>query len=204
MESSSKIPGKAHKAGGSLTVITGSMFAGKTEELIRRARRALYAGKVVQVFKPKFDDRFHETMVVTHLGVSHEAIPVRSVADLRAQLDPKVQTVLIEETQFFDSSIVALAVSLADAGCEVIVAGLDQDFRRQPFGPMPALLAAADEVLKFRAICMKCGAPASHTYRTINGLPAHEDDPIILIGASEKYEARCRRCYWLRRSRRRV
>ncbi len=179
------------------------MFAGKTEELIRRARRALYAGRVVQVFKPRFDDRFHTSMVVTHMGVSHEAIPVGSIAEIIARVNPKVQSVLIEEAQFFDPSITEFSVALADAGCEVTLAGLDQDFRRMPFGPMAALMAAADEVVKLRAICMKCGAPASHTYRSVNGKPAHEDDPIILIGAAENYEARCRRCYRLGRTRRR-
>lgn len=174
------------------------MFAGKSEELIRLARRALYAKKVVQVFKPAIDDRFDQTMVVSHMGVKHAAVPVRNVAELREQLKPGVQVVLIEEAQFFDDSLVDLSVELADKGIEVILAGLDQDFRRQPFGPMPKLMAVADEVVKLRAICMKCGAPASHTYRVIDGKPAHKDDPIILIGATESYEARCRNCYRLR------
>jgi len=178
------------------------MFAGKSEELIRRARRALYAKRRVQVFKPSVDDRYHQTMVVTHMGVEHEAVPVASVAQLRAAIDPLTQTICIEEAQFFDASLVALAVELADSGREVILAGLDQDFRREPFGPMPQLLAVADEVVKLRAICMKCGALASHTYRTIDGKPASYDDPIILIGATESYEARCRNCYELKRRRR--
>jgi len=174
------------------------MFAGKSEELIRLARRSLYARKRVQVFKPALDNRYHQSMVVTHMGVQHEAVPVRSVADLREKLGPDSQVVLIEEVQFFDDSVIDLVVDLADGGREVICAGLDQDFRRVPFGPMPSLLAVADEVVKLRAICMKCGAPASHTYRVIDGKPAHYDDPIILIGATESYEARCRRCYRLR------
>ncbi len=174
------------------------MFAGKSEELIRLARRALYAKRKVQVFKPKIDDRYDQTMVVTHMGVRHEAVAVDGVADLRAKLDPTSETVLIEEAQFFDDSLVALAVELADGGAEVVLAGLDQDFRRKPFGPMAALLAVADDVVKLRAICMKCGAPASHTYRAVDGLPARENDPIVLIGATETYEARCRRCYRLR------
>lgn len=186
-----KMPGK-------LTVVCGSMFAGKTEELIRLARRALYAKKCVQVFKPSVDDRYDQTMVVTHMGIKHTAIPVGTTADLRSQIQPETEVVLIEEVQFFDDSIVELAVDLADSGRDVVCAGLDQDFRRQPFGPMPKLLAAADEVVKLRAICMKCGAPASHTYRVIDGKPAHWDDPIILIGATESYEARCRRCFKLR------
>jgi thymidine kinase len=188
---------------GQLTVICGSMFAGKSEELIRLARRSLYAKKKVQVFKPRLDDRFHESMVVTHMGVKHEAVPVLSISELRAKIEPDTEVVLIEEAQFFDPSIVSLCVELADAGLEVIAAGLDQDFRRQPFGPMPTLLAVADQVIKLRAICMKCGAPASHTYRQIDGKPAREDDPIILIGATEVYEARCRRCFRLSPARKR-
>lgn len=179
-------------------MVCGSMFAGKSEELIRLARRALYAKKKVQVFKPSIDKRYDESMVVTHMGVKHEAIPVRSVSDLEAAILPDTQVICIEEVQFFDNTIVDLIVDLADQGREVIVAGLDQDFRREPFGPMPALMAVADQVEKLRAICMACGAPASHTYRVINGKPAHRDDPIILIGATESYEARCRACFEIR------
>ncbi|RYG46752.1 thymidine kinase [bacterium] len=174
------------------------MFAGKSEELIRLARRALYAKRVVQVFKPAIDVRYDQTMVVTHMGAKHEAIPVKGVRELRERLDPAAQTVLIEEAQFFDDGIVDLVVELADRGVEIILAGLDQDFRRKPFGPMPALMGAADEVVKLRAICMVCGAPASHTQRIVDGRPAHKNDPIVLIGATEAYEARCRRCYRLR------
>jgi len=188
---------------GKIIVICGSMFAGKSEELIRLARRSLYARKRVQVFKPKIDSRYDETMVVSHMGVTHEAVPVNSVQELKKHLEPDVQVVLVEEAQFFDESIADLAVALADNGIEIILAGLDQDFRRQPFGPMPKLLAVADEVVKLRAICMKCGAPASHTYRVIDGKPAHQDDPIILIGATESYEARCRNCYKLLKGKRR-
>lgn len=188
---------------GSLVVICGSMFAGKSEELIRRARRALYAKKKVQVFKPAIDVRYDEMMVVTHMGAKHEAAPVSSVKDLEKKIDPDTQVVLIEEAQFFDHSLVSLAVKLSDQGREVVLAGLDQDFRREPFGPMPQLLALADEVVKLRAICMKCGEPASHTYRMVDGKPAHRDDPIILIGATEAYEARCRRCFELREGKRR-
>jgi thymidine kinase len=174
------------------------MFAGKSEELIRLARRALYAKKKLQVFKPALDKRYDSSMVVTHMGVKHEAVPVKSTAELESKIEPDAQVILVEEAQFFDHSLVDLAVDLADHGRQVILAGLDQDFRRAPFGPMPGLLAAADEVVKLRAICMNCGAPASHTYRVIDGRPAHKDDPIILIGATEAYEARCRNCYELR------
>ena len=183
---------------GSITVVCGSMYAGKSEELIRRARRALYAKKKVQVFKPSIDLRFDDQMVVTHMGVKHEALPVATVKEMEEAIDPDVDVLCVEEVQFFDDSIIDLAVRLADGGVDVVLAGLDQDFRRRPFGPMPTLLAVADEVVKLRAICMKCGRVASHTYRTIEGKPAHKDDPIILIGATETYEARCRNCFELR------
>jgi thymidine kinase len=150
------------------------------------------------VFKPAIDDRYDERKVVTHMGVSHTAIAVSGVAELAASIQPETETICIEECQFFDSRIVPLVQSLADEGRDVILAGLDQDFRREPFGSMPALLAIADEVVKLRAICMNCGAPASHTYRMIEGKPAHYDDPVILIGATESYEARCRACFKLR------
>lgn len=183
---------------GTLTVVCGSMYAGKSEELIRLARRALYAKRMVQVFKPSIDDRYDAMSVVSHMGVKHEAIPVATVAELWAKIEPGVELVCVEEAQFFDDSLVEHLVALADAGVDVVAAGLDQDFRRRPFGPMPQLLAAADEVVKLRAICMKCGAPASHTYRAIEGRPAHVDDPVVLIGATEAYEARCRCCFEIR------
>lgn len=186
---------------GSITVVCGSMYAGKSEELIRLARRALYAKKKVQVFKPAIDNRYDEEMVVTHMGVRHEAIPVKTVKDLRDRLEKSTQVICVEEVQFFDRTIVDLAVELADSGKDVILAGLDQDFRRKPFGPMPELLSVADEVVKLRAICMKCGQTASHTYRQVDGRPAHMDDPIVLIGATEVYEARCRNCFEIRKGR---
>jgi len=185
---------------GKLTVVCGSMFAGKSEELIRLARRALYAKRKIQVFKPSIDDRYHQTMVVSHQGISFEAETVNGVNELRKKLQSDVQMVLIEEVQFFDISIVELCVELTDKGVEVVVAGLDQDFRRQPFGPMASLLIAADEVVKLRAICMKCGQIASHTYRMVDEKPARWDDPIVLIGATESYEARCRNCFEIRKS----
>lgn len=183
---------------GTLTVICGSMFAGKTEELIRRARRALHAKKKVQVFKPAIDTRYDESMVVTHMGERHEAIPVSSVSQLRSKIASDTDVVLLEEAQFFDESLAELAMQLADEGREVILAGLDQDFRRKPFGPMPMLLALADEVVKLRAICVQCGSAASHTYRSVEGKPASIHDPIVLIGATEVYEARCRACHGLK------
>lgn len=183
---------------GTLTVVCGSMFAGKSEELIRRARRALYGKRRIQVFKPSIDERYEREMIVAHMGAKHEATPVTGVQDLRQQIDPRADLILIEEAQFFDQSIVELAVQLADQGRDVVVGGLDQDFRREPFGPMAALLAAADEVIKLRAICVKCGATASHTQRLVNGQPARWDDEIVLIGAQEQYEARCRNCYQIK------
>lgn len=194
-------PRRQVTAKGQLTVICGSMYAGKSEELIRLARRSLYAKKRVQVFKPTIDDRYHQTMVVTHRGIEHEAEIAKNTDELRLKLHKETQVLLIEEIQFFDAQIVEFLVETADRGVDVICAGLDQDFRRQPFGPMPYLLVAADEVIKLRAICVKCGAPASHTYRMVDGKPAHWDDPIVLIGATESYEARCRNCFKIRRGR---
>ena len=187
------------KPQGQLTIVCGSMYAGKSEELIRLARRSLYAKKRVQVFKPSIDDRYHQTMVVSHMGIQHEAETAKNTAELRDKLNKDTQVLLIEEVQFFDMKIVDFCVEAADRGVDVICAGLDQDFRRQPFGPVPNLLAAADQVIKLRAICMKCGALASHTYRMVDGKPAQWDDPIVLIGATESYEARCRNCFKIRK-----
>lgn len=178
------------------------MFAGKTEELIRRARRALYAKKQVQVFKPVIDNRYDADKVVTHEGVRHEAVVVKSVSEMRKQIDARTEVVLIEEVQFFEPEIVDFVVKLADEGREVVCAGLDQDFRREPFGPMGRLLCVADEVLKLRAVCVVCGQEASHTQRLVDGRPASQDEPIILIGATEQYEARCREHYRIRAKRR--
>lgn len=184
---------------GQLTVVCGSMYAGKSEELIRLARRALYAKKKVQVFKPAIDSRYDDEMVVTHMGVKHPSVPVKGVEELRKAIDKDTDYVCIEEVQFFDRSVVDLATDLADRGVEVVCAGLDQDFRRQPFGPMPDLLAVADDVIKLRAICIKCGRPASHTQRIVEGKPAAWDEPIVLIGATESYEARCRACHQIKK-----
>ncbi len=184
---------------GQITVICGSMFAGKSEELIRLVRRAMYARKKVQVFKHALDDRFHLEAVATHNGVQISAQPVRNTQELIAYLEPDTDVVAIEEAQFFDEQLPRLCVELADAGKTVIVAGLDQDFRRQPFGIMPTLMAVADEVVKLRAICVACGRPASHTQRIVDGRPASWDEPTILVGAQEQYEARCRNCHTVRR-----
>ena len=180
---------------GSLTVICGSMFSGKTEELIRLVRRALYAKREVQVFKPALDTRPPSSVIRSHNGTLHEAIAVVNSAALSAALGPTTQVVAIEEAQFFDEGIIALCQSLADSGHEVIVSGLDMDFRGEPFGSMPILLSLADKIVKFRAICAVCGADAARSQRLINGHPAPASAPTVLIGAQEHYEARCRRCH---------
>jgi thymidine kinase len=177
---------------GSLTVITGSMFSGKTEELIRRLRRALYARRSVQVFKHALETRSDLTEIRSHNGVPHEAGAVSTSEELLESIEPETDVVAVEEAQFFDKGIVDACRSLADSGYQVIVAGLDMDFRGRPFGPMPSLLAEADEVVKLRAICAICGRDASRSQRLIDGKPAPASAPTILIGAQETYEARCR------------
>jgi thymidine kinase len=177
---------------GSLEVITGSMFCGKTDELIRRLRRATIARQKVQVFKPSIDIRYAVEKVMSHAGAEFDALPVENSAEIIANLADDITVVAIDETQFFDSEIVSVARELADRGLRVIAAGLDMDFRAEPFGPMPALLAEAEEVSKLRAICMVCGEEASRTQRLVNGEPARYDDPIVIVGADEMYEARCR------------
>ena len=180
---------------GSLTVITGSMFSGKTEELIRRLRRALYARRSVLVFKHALDTRSDLTEIRSHNGVPHEAIAVSTSGELLEGVEPETDVVAVEEAQFFDKGIVDACRRLADAGYGVIVAGLDMDFRGEPFGPMPMLLAEADEVVKLRAICARCGRDASRSQRLLDGKPAPASAPIILVGAQETYEARCRHCH---------
>jgi thymidine kinase len=180
---------------GSLTVITGSMFSGKTEELIRRLRRALYARRSVLVFKHALDTRSDLTEIRSHNGVPHEAIAVSKSGELLEGVEPETDVVAVEEAQFFDEGIVDACRRLADSGYGVIVAGLDMDFRGEPFGPMPMLLAEADEVVKLRAICARCGRDASRSQRLIDGKPAPASAPTILVGAQETYEARCRHCH---------
>lgn len=183
---------------GSLTVICGSMFSGKTEELIRLVRRAMHARKRIQVFKSALETRCDTTLIRTHDGISFNALTAPDTRTLEALIEPDVQLVAIEEVQFFDDAIVSLCQRLADQGVEVIAAGLDQDFRGLPFGFMPTLLALADNVLKLHAICKVCGQEASRTQRLVDGRPAAWDEPTILIGADETYEARCRRCHRVR------
>jgi len=174
------------------------MFSGKTEELIRLVRRAMHARRRVQVFKSALDTRCDTTVIRTHDGISFTADAVADSRSLEAALKPGVEVVGIEEIQFFDEAVVPLVDRLADAGVAVIAAGLDLDFRGEPFGFMPRLLARADYVVKLHAICKQCGGEASRTQRLVDGRPASWDDPIILVGACETYEARCRRCHVVR------
>lgn len=177
---------------GTIEVICGSMFSGKTEELIRRVKRATIARKRVQVFKPALDIRYGDEEVASHDGIRAQAVPVSSAGEIGARIAPDSQVVAIDEAQFFDLELVELCERLAGEGRRVIVAGLDQDFRGEPFGPIPSLMAKAEAVDKLHAICMVCGGPASRTQRLIDGRPASYDDPVILVGAQEAYEARCR------------
>lgn len=177
---------------GSVEVIVGSMFSGKTDELIRRLRRATIARQNVQVFKPAIDVRFAEGKVTSHAGSNFDAQPLENSAEILEALEQNTTVVAIDEAQFFDDQIVPIVRQLADRGLRVIVAGLDTDFRGEPFGPIPALMAQAEHVDKLHAICMVCGEEASRTQRLVNGRPAHFHDPVVIIGASEMYEARCR------------
>lgn len=178
---------------GSVEVITGSMFSGKTDELIRRLRRARIARQQVQVFKPAVDTRYAVEKVTSHAGTEFEAQPVEKAGDILPRLHPDTTVVAIDEAQFFDWQVSDVIQAMADRGVRVIVAGLDTDFRGEPFGPMPLLLAQAEEVDKLHAICMVCGEPATRTQRLIDGRPADYDDPVVAVGASELYEARCRK-----------
>lgn len=180
--------------GGWVEAIVGPMFSGKSEELIRRVTRCLIARQTVQVFKPAIDDRFDAESVASHAGRTLAAEAVADVAELRFRLTPGTRVVAIDEAQFLDEDVVDVARELADGGTRVIVAALDLDFRGVPFGPVPRLLAEAERVEKLTAIC-RCGRAATRTQRLIGGQPAHEDDPVILVGAAEAYEPRCRACH---------
>jgi len=186
---------QAHPYGGGwLEVIVGPMFSGKSEELIRRVTRALIARQAVQVFKPAIDDRYDAIQVASHAGRTLEAEPVDGTADLRRRLRDGGEVVAVDEAQFFDDDLPELVQDLADEGLRVIVAGLDLDFRGEPFGPLPVLRARAEHVEKLTAIC-RCGRAATRTQRLIGGHPAHYGDPVILVGAKEQYEPRCRSCH---------
>ena len=180
---------------GSVEVVTGSMFCGKTDEMIRRLRRATIAKQKVQVFKPAIDKRYNSEKVVSHAGSEFDASPISSSAEILEVLREDTTVVAIDEAQFIDAGIVDVVNQLAESGIRVIVGGLDLDFRAEPFGSMPILISQAEKVSKLHAICMKCGEDASRTQRLVNGKPAHYDDPIVIVGADELYEARCRKCH---------
>jgi thymidine kinase len=180
---------------GWIEVICGSMFCGKTEELLRRIRRAAIARQHIQVFKPAIDYRYGLARVASHNGLAWESEAISSSAEIWQDLKPDTTVVAVDEAQFFDAGIIEVCNELACRGLRVIAAGLDLDFRGEPFGPMPHLICQAERVDKLHAICVECGAPASRTQRLIDGQPARYDDPIIVIGASETYEARCRHCH---------
>ncbi len=185
--------------GGWIEVIAGVMFSGKTEELMRRVRRAMIARKRVQVFKSHLDSRYAGVFSVSsHDGRSVEAIPVDSSAQIAQRIDPIAHVIAIDEAQFLDHGILDVSASLAQRGRRVIVAGLDTDFRGQPFGPMAGLMAVAEVVDKLHAICVLCGAPATRTQRLIEGKPATWDSATIMVGGREAYEARCRSCHVVR------
>jgi thymidine kinase len=177
---------------GSIEIVTGSMFSGKTEELIRRLRRARIARQTAQVFKPIIDNRYALEKVTSHAGAEFEATPVARAADILPLVRPDATVVAIDEAQFFDDAVAEVCRALAARGVRVIIAGLDQDFRGEPFGPMPLLFSLAEHIDKLHAICAVCGGEASRTQRLINGQPAWYDDPVVAVGASEMYEARCR------------
>ena len=181
---------------GWIEVVSGVMFSGKSEELIRRVRRAIIGKKKVQVFKSHLDDRYSGVYsIASHDGRTVEAVPVDSSLQIAQQLNGFADVVAIDEAQFLDSGIVDLATSLAERGIRVILAGTDTDFRGEPFGAMPQLMAVADVVDKLHAICVVCGGPASRNQRLIEGKPARYDSPVIMVGGRESYEARCRHCH---------
>jgi thymidine kinase len=181
-------------SGGWLEVICGPMFSGKSEEMIRRLRRAEIAGQRIVIFKPRIDDRYDAADVVSHAGARMRGVPVASVSELLGRAEG-YEVVGIDEVQFFDADVVGAALRLADSGVRVVAAGLDQDFRRLPFGAMPDLLAHAEFVDKLQAVCHRCGGPATTTQRLVGGSPAPYSGDTIVVGANEQYEARCRDCH---------
>ncbi len=199
-----------HPSAGRIELIVGPMFSGKSEELIRRVMRALIAKQKVRVFKPAIDARYHASHVASHAGRTVEAEAVANIVEVRERLGLATEQALfgpaprpvsslelpdlvaLDEVQFFHGDAVRIALELAAAGVRVVAAGLDLDFRGEPFGVVPELLARAEHVEKLTAVCVVCGAPATRTQRLVNGLPARYADPVILVGAAERYEARCR------------
>ena len=181
---------------GSLEVIAGVMFSGKSEELIRRVRRGIIAGRRVQVFKSHLDARYAGLYTVTsHDGTAVDATPIDTAAEVLRHVRPDTDIVALDEVQFLDRGIVGVVTALADAGMRVIVAGTDTDFRGEPFGPMGALMCVAESVDKLSAICVVCGDEACRNQRLVDGEPARWDSPTIMVGGRERYEARCRHCH---------
>lgn len=180
---------------GWIEVISGCMFTGKTEELIRRINVLSYAKKNIIVFKPKIDNRYSDSEIVSHSGAKVPCLVVEKAQDILKKIEADTEVVAIDEVQFFDKDIVEVCEYLADKGIRVMVAGLDKDFRGESFGVMPELLTRAEFVTKLTAVCAKCGAPATRTQRLVNGKPAGFEDPIVMVGADESYEPRCRHCH---------
>lgn len=180
---------------GWLEVICGCMFAGKTEELIRRINVLSFAKKKILVFKPKVDNRYSDSEIVSHAGTKVPCFVVDKAKDILNRISDDTEVVAIDEVQFFDKDIVDVCEFLADRGMRVMVAGLDKDFRGEAFGVLPELLTRAEFVTKLTAVCAKCGAPATRTQRLVDGKPASFADPIVLVGAVEHYEPRCRHCH---------
>jgi len=181
--------------GGWVEVICGPMFCGKSEELIRRIGRVEIAGQKFQVFKHVADDRYATGEVSTHNGRRLPALAVGTARALLERVGEGTEVVAIDEAQFFDSELIAVCDLLAERGLRVIVAGLDMNFRGEPFGPMPQLLARAERVTKLTAVCTVCGGPASFSQRLLNGRPAPPTSPEVMVGGSETYQPRCRRCW---------
>ncbi|HEX2977711.1 MAG TPA: thymidine kinase [Candidatus Babeliales bacterium] len=188
-------PYKSHETKGTLEVICGPMFSGKSEELIRRIKRAQYAKLSIAVFKHQFDNRTTIEHIASHDGSRVPGTPIDHPAKMLDVIPASTKVIAIDEVQFFPIEMVNVVCKLVDEGKRVIVAGLDLDFKRRPFGCMPILLAIADHVTKLKAICMDCGCEAHFTQRLVDGKPAQYNDPLVVIGAQENYQARCRDCH---------
>lgn len=184
-----------HYRPGWIEVISGCMFAGKTEELIRRINVLAYGKQKIIVFKPCIDNRYSEEDVVSHSGLKIKSVPINKASQILDYVNDETDVVAIDEVQFFDEEIVKVCELLASKGKRVMAAGLDMDFRGEPFGVMPELITRAEFVTKLTAVCVKCGSPATRTQRLVDGKPANYNDPIVLVGASESYEPRCRHCH---------
>lgn len=184
-----------HKEQGWIEVIAGPMFAGKSEEILRRIRRLDYAKKSYIVFKPAIDNRYAKNQLVSHIKNKSNAIPIKHSSEILKHMKYNIDVVIIDEVQFLDKGVIEICEQLANEGRRVIVGGLDMDFRGVPFMVVAELMARAEFVTKLNAICAKCGAPATRSQRLINGSPARYKDPVVVVGASEKYEPRCRHCH---------